>query len=942
MPASPSGFTVTHVSAQTYQVAGTYSPAATVRLWQNGFYIKDALCDTSGNFSTTITLDPGRRKVYLTGSVSGSTNESASSDVVTVHVPGGVEHRDIVRNKHSVPLELSYWTPAGFESVWLSDGESFTLPMGTYCTDLGLASRGHVRLGHLVIYRLHAGTTTPVLLSQGIPALKVRASRPKVVDGFLFMPLSATPSIVSTTETQSLSIPAGSMRTVSVACRPNSRPASPVTIRVMLSVAGRWYISTAATSKVVSTTFPLNSRNFERLAFALHDTNWDDAAFVPGTATTQCAFSKGSQNKTWAQVKSENPSGMLTGIGFYTDSVPLTNPDGGVLNNVLFDDVVVTDQSENIKYHQRFYTRWSFDAYAWRENASGTANPYQYTNWRGDTPGSNFVPRFAVVSDSGIGEQRPGDPNYTPLAWPSVHTKFIPGSPTLDNAPSDLSWLHAEVYRENSLPASLWQIHNSRPDIVLVEAAPGREAPVDVGFQMYALNSWSGVGIKLMKDAGPDATTVDILFRSVDALFFGVFLRLHVKGTSILSWEYLLDDGKVAEQPRHRASRLTSTHGQNSKVHCTINTPFEYQIQGTDNPNYFAMLQLPPGLQMNPSGLVYGMLTVPLDYYSCWAVVGNEWGNGSGEVRISTGLTPVLPFPPLGQYDGSVAFSVRRLSFANAYTGPCLRVRRSSDNAEQDIGFDSSGWLDETAILAFVGSGNGFVVAWYNQSPQFSLEKFIQPDATKQPRVVISGALYKVGAAQRPAIKFEGTGWLRTETENALKILSVDGETHLSAAYYVDVSANEQVVFCQQANQGGYRVQSLVFRYIYPINSWEQAKSELGHNFAVTNIRVDSGYPYLSVPVPSAMNVHRFIALNGNNQSCDFFWQGTKRATVSGLLPMPNKPLNSVAKHSYIGCHFDQATYILRCSLHEVIVMSKSWTDEETINLSLNQAGAFS
>jgi hypothetical protein len=83
MPASPSGFTVTHVSAQTYQVAGTYSPAATVRLWQNGFYIKDALCDTSGNFSTTITLDPGRRKVYLTGSVSGSTNESASSEVVT-------------------------------------------------------------------------------------------------------------------------------------------------------------------------------------------------------------------------------------------------------------------------------------------------------------------------------------------------------------------------------------------------------------------------------------------------------------------------------------------------------------------------------------------------------------------------------------------------------------------------------------------------------------------------------------------------------------------------------------------------------------------------------------------------------------------------------------------------------------------------------------------
>ena len=303
---------------------------------------------------------------------------------------------------------------------------------------------------------------------------------------------------------------------------------------------------------------------------------------------------------------------------------------------------------------------------------------------------------------------------------------------------------------------------------------------------------------------------------------------------------------------------------------------------------------------------------------------------------------PPMPLPPLGTYDGAVAFSVRRLTLPSAYSGPCMRLRRSSDNAEQDIGFNSSGWLDETAALAFVGSGDGFMVAWYNQTPQYGVVKFIQPDATKQPLVVISGALYKVGTAQRPAIKFDGTRWLRTETVNALKILTADQQVHLSTAYFVDVSANEQVVFCQQTNEGGYRAQSLVFRYIYPINSWEQAKSELGHNFAVTNIRVDSAYPYLSIPVPSAMNVHRFIALNGNSQSCDFFWQGTKRATVSGLVEMPNKPVNSVAKHSYIGCHVDQAAYILQCSLHEVIVMSKSWTDEETTNLGLNQAGAFS
>jgi hypothetical protein len=32
-----------------------------------------------------------------------------------------------------------------------------------------------------------------------------------------------------------------------------------------------------------------------------------------------------------------------------------------------------------------------------------------------------------------------------------------------------------------------------------------------------------------------------------------------------------------------------------------------------------------------------------------------------------------------------IAYSVRRL--LTTYTGPCMRVRRSSDDAEQDIGF---------------------------------------------------------------------------------------------------------------------------------------------------------------------------------------------------------------------------------------------------------------
>ena len=47
------------------------------------------------------------------------------------------------------------------------------------------------------------------------------------------------------------------------------------------------------------------------------------------------------------------------------------------------------------------------------------------------------------------------------------------------------------------------------------------------------------------------------------------------------------------------------------------------------------------------------------------------------------------------------AYSLRKL--LTAYTGSAIRVRRSSDNTESDIGFDGSGNLDTSALLTFVG-----------------------------------------------------------------------------------------------------------------------------------------------------------------------------------------------------------------------------------------------
>ena len=69
----------------------------------------------------------------------------------------------------------------------------------------------------------------------------------------------------------------------------------------------------------------------------------------------------------------------------------------------------------------------------------------------------------------------------------------------------------------------------------------------------------------------------------------------------------------------------------------------------------------------------------------------------------------------LDSYPGATfGGAVRRLD--NDYTGSCMRIRRSSDNTEQDIGFDSSGNLDTAAIETFCTTSTGWVTKLYDQS----------------------------------------------------------------------------------------------------------------------------------------------------------------------------------------------------------------------------------
>lgn len=83
-----------------------------------------------------------------------------------------------------------------------------------------------------------------------------------------------------------------------------------------------------------------------------------------------------------------------------------------------------------------------------------------------------------------------------------------------------------------------------------------------------------------------------------------------------------------------------------------------------------------------------------------------------------------------------VAYSFRKLR--SGYIGDCIKVRRSSDNTTLDIGFVSN-VLDTASLLSFVGSGDGFIDTWYDQSGNSN-------DAVKfvlggEPKIAISGVV---------------------------------------------------------------------------------------------------------------------------------------------------------------------------------------------------------
>lgn len=139
---------------------------------------------------------------------------------------------------------------------------------------------------------------------------------------------------------------------------------------------------------------------------------------------------------------------------------------------------------------------------------------------------------------------------------------------------------------------------------------------------------------------------------------------------------------------------------------------------------------------------------------SCMWGLGTESAQSFARSKSTIGLAPQSSDSLLlDQYpDAYAAYSLRKLR--SDYSGPCVRVRRMSDDAEKDFGFDSDGWVDVSAIESWLGSADGRVVRLYAQVA--GTPDLVEDYYSASP-LIAGGGIVETDEAGHPTIRFENS-----------------------------------------------------------------------------------------------------------------------------------------------------------------------------------------
>jgi hypothetical protein len=194
---------------------------------------------------------------------------------------------------------------------------------------------------------------------------------------------------------------------------------------------------------------------------------------------------------------------------------------------------------------------------------------------------------------------------------------------------------------------------------------------------------------------------------------------------------------------------------------------------------------------------------------------------------ILSSSIPLEATPVLDEFgaDALFGYSLRKVS-GDATFNPssgeqlCIRVRRSSDNSEQDIGFNG-GVLDTAALELFCEAGDdAYVKIWYDQLAGSAgrTTHFATATPTQQPPIVLNGSVLTDPVTGLPAMRFSGSRYLQytatggnytdssgwaTETLNTLtgaySLFFVGQSYRASGTSFIVQSSNDSVVLADDS-----------------------------------------------------------------------------------------------------------------------------------------------
>ena len=244
------------------------------------------------------------------------------------------------------------------------------------------------------------------------------------------------------------------------------------------------------------------------------------------------------------------------------------------------------------------------------------------------------------------------------------------------------------------------------------------------------------------------------------------------------------------------------------------------------------------------------------------------------QIQSFVGLLDTYP-------NAAAAYSVRKLRAA--YTGNAIRVRRSSDNTESDIGFTALGNLDTTALTTFCSGTNGFVTTWYDQSG--NANNATQTTAANQPQIVSSGSVINVNS--KPCLQFT-----RSSQQTLSYSTSLWTYTGNSTLFHTSRNRNTSATqYGSVISQGGGSVSNaLGIQWQQYPNTATQASTDIFAPGGISTSGTQSANTqYLATFQWQNWSTHKtngntIIAINGVNQSLT-----TYGSAPTGLAIAPNR-----------------------------------------------------